>query len=69
MLTLIGPYVQFLTHFVSFDIPEWLLFEQVDDCEQMSIFLGSEKWNTFSKGKDYLNFANKFSMKMVIVDK
>ena len=29
-----GPYVQFLTHFVSFDIPEWLLLEQVDDCEQ-----------------------------------
>ncbi len=28
-----GPYLQFLTHFVSFDIPEWLLLEQVDECE------------------------------------
>ncbi len=26
-------YLQFLTHFVSFDITEWLLLEQVDDCE------------------------------------
>ena len=28
-----GPYLQFLTHSVSFDIPEWLLLEQVDECE------------------------------------
>ena len=33
-----GPYVKFLTHFVSFDIPEWLLLEQVDDGEQLSFF-------------------------------
>jgi len=24
-----------------FDIPEWMLLEQVDDCEQLSIFLAS----------------------------
>jgi len=64
-----GLYLQFLSHFVSFDILEWLLLEQVDDCEQLSIFLDSEKWNTFSKGKDYLDFANKFPMRMIIVDK
>jgi hypothetical protein len=64
-----GPYLQFLTHFVSFDIPEWLLLEQVDDCEQLSIFMGSEKWNIFSKGKEYLDFANKFPMRTAIVDK
>jgi hypothetical protein len=64
-----GPYLQFLTHFVSFDIPEWLLLEQVDDCEQLSIFMGSEKWNIFSKGKEYLDFANKFPMRIAIVDK
>ena len=45
------PYLHFLTHSVSFDIPEWLLLEQVDDCEQLSIFIASEKWNIFSKGK------------------
>ena len=64
-----GPYLQFLTHFVSFDIPEWLLLEHVDDCEQLSIFMASEKWNIFSKGKEYLDFANKFPMRSVIVDK
>ena len=61
--------MQFLTHFVSFDIPEWLLLEQVDDCEQLSVFLDSEKWNNFSKGEDYLDFANKFPMRKVIVNK
>ncbi len=64
-----GPYLQFLTHFVFFDIPEWLLLEQVDDCEQLSIFIPSEKWNIFSKGKENLDFANKFPMRTVIVDK
>jgi hypothetical protein len=52
----------------SFDIPEWLLLEQVDDCEELSIFLGREKWNTFSKVKDYLFFANKFPMRIFFVD-
>ena len=28
-----GSYLQFSTHFVSFDIREWMLLEQVDDCE------------------------------------
>jgi hypothetical protein len=64
-----GLYLQFLTHFVSFDILEWLLLEQVDDSKQLSFFLSSEKWNTFSEGKYYLDFANKFPMRTVIVDK
>ena len=34
-----GSYLQFLTLFVSFNILEWMLFEQVDNCEQMPIFL------------------------------
>jgi len=37
-----GPYLHFLTHYVSFDIHEWMLLEQVDDCEQLSIFLNTE---------------------------
>ncbi len=64
-----GPYLQLLTHFVSFDILEWLVLEQVDDCEHMSIFLDNEKWNNFSKGKGYLDFADKFPMRKVIVNK
>ena len=63
-----GPCLQFLTHFVSFDISEWLLLAQVDDCEQLSNFLGSEKLNTFSKEKYYLDFANKSPMRIVIVN-
>ncbi len=51
------PYLQFLTDFASFDILEWLLLEHVDDCEQLSIFLDKEKWNNFSKGENYLDFA------------
>ena len=54
---------------MSFDISGWLLLEQVDDCEQLSSFLGSKKWITFSKGKDYVDFANKFPRRIVIVDK
>jgi hypothetical protein len=63
-----GPYLQFLTHFVSFDIPERLLLEQVDDCEHLSIFIANEKWNIFFKGKDYLDFGNEFPMRKVIVE-
>jgi hypothetical protein len=54
---------------VSFDILEWLLLVQVDDCEQLSIFWGCEKWNNLSKGKDYLDFGNKFPLRIVIVNK
>jgi hypothetical protein len=61
--------LQFLSHFAFFYIPEWLLLEQVDDCEQLSIFIASEKWNIFSKGKEYFDFANKFPMRTVIADK
>jgi hypothetical protein len=43
-----GQYLQFLFHFVSFHIPEWMLLEQVDDCEQLSIFLNTEKLDVFS---------------------
>jgi len=54
---------------VSFDIPEWLLLEQVDDCEQLSIFLNTEKWIVFSLGKDYLEFVAKYSMMNIVVHK
>jgi hypothetical protein len=64
-----GPYLQFLAHFVSFDIPEWMLLEQVDDCEQLSNFLNTEKWNVFSLGKDYLEFVAKYPMRNTVVYK
>ena len=30
-----GIYLQFLTLFVSFEIQEWMLLDQIDDCEQL----------------------------------
>jgi len=42
-----GPYLQLLTHFVSFDIPEWVLLEQVNDCDEFSIFLKQRKIEFF----------------------
>ena len=64
-----GPYLQSLTHFVSFNILEWMLLEQVDDCEQLSIFLNTEKYNVFSLDKDYLEFVAKFPMRNIVVHK
>ncbi len=64
-----GPYLQFSTHFVSFDILEWMLLEQVDDCEQLSIFLNTEKWDVFSSSKDYLEFVAKYPMRNIVVRK
>jgi len=55
-----GPYLQFLTHFVCFDIIEWMLLEQVDECEHQLFFLSSDKLNNFFKGKRHLYFAVKF---------
>jgi hypothetical protein len=57
-----GPFLQFLTHFVSFDILKWMPLEQDDNCEQLSIFLNTEKWNVFSLGEDYLEFVAKYPM-------
>ena len=64
-----GPYLHFLTHSVSFDVPEWMLLDEVDKCEQLSNFLSSEKLNIISKGKDYLEFVSKYPMRTVIVHK
>jgi hypothetical protein len=34
-----GLYLQFFAHFVGYDVIEWMLLEQVDDCEHLSVFL------------------------------
>ncbi len=44
-----GPYLQFLAHFVRYDIPEWMLLEQVDNCERLYVFLSSDIWAQFSQ--------------------
>ena len=50
---------------MSFAIPEWMLLEQVDNCEQLSIFLGSKKWKVFSMGNDYLECVSKYPMRNI----
>jgi len=52
---------------VSFDILECMLLEQLDDYEQLSIFLSSEEWNVFSLGKDYLEFVAKYPTRNIVV--
>jgi hypothetical protein len=64
-----GLYLQFLTYFINFDTPEWMLLEQVDDCEELTKFLSSEKWTNFSNGKVYLDFVTKYPKRIIIVDK
>jgi len=54
---------------VSFDIPEWMLLEQVYYCEQLYLFQNTEKWNVFSLGKDYLEFVAKYPMRNIVVHK
>jgi len=53
---------------VSFGIPEWMLLEQVDDCEQLSIFINREKLNVFSLGKDYLEYVAKYPIRNIVVN-
>ena len=55
-----GLYLQFLTHFVGYDVPEWMLLEQVDDCEQRSVFLLSDIWAQFSQ--THLMFNSKLGI-------
>ena len=52
-----GLYVQFLTHFIGYDVPEWMLFEKVDDCEHLSVFLSSDVWAQFSETQAYVQFT------------
>ena len=54
---------------MPFDILEWMLLGQVDDCEQLYIFLSSEQLNVFSLGKDYLEFIAEYPMRNMGVHK
>jgi len=63
-----GLYSQFLTYFVNFDTPEWMLLDQVNDCEELSKFLTSQKWTTFFLGKDYLEFVDKYPKRIIVLN-
>jgi hypothetical protein len=64
-----GPYLQFLTHFVGYNVPEWMLLEQVDDCEQLSVFLSSDVWAQFSQTQSYVQFKVKHPARDVDLQK
>jgi hypothetical protein len=64
-----GLYLQFLTYFVNFDTPEWMLLEQIDECEELSKFLDSQKWKTFSQGEIYTRFVEKYPTRNVVINK
>jgi hypothetical protein len=42
-----------------------MLLQQVDDGEQLSIFLSNETSVFFSLGKDYLEFVDKYPMRNI----
>ena len=52
-------YLQFLAHFVGYDIPEWMLLEQVDNCKQLSVFLSSHVWAQYSQTQSYMQFKTR----------
>jgi len=51
-----GLYFQFFTHFVGYDVTEWMLLEQVDDCEQLFVLISSNVWAQFSQTQAYVQF-------------
>ncbi len=61
--------MQFLTYLDNFYTPEWILLEQVGDCEELSKFLSSEKWTTFSIGEVCLEFVNKYPKRIIVINK
>jgi hypothetical protein len=54
-----GPYLQFFTHFVGYNVPKWMSLEQVDDCEQLPVFLSSDVRAQFSQTQPYVQFKTK----------
>jgi hypothetical protein len=44
-----------------------MLLEQVDEWDKLTLFLSGEKWDNFSKGKIFFDFAYKFPTIPVII--
>jgi len=64
-----GLYLQFLTHFVGYIVLEWMLLEQVDDCEQLFVFLASYIWAQFSQTQSYTQFKTRHAARNVNLQK
>jgi hypothetical protein len=46
-----------------------MLLEQVDDCEQLSVFLSSDVWTQFSQTQPYVQFKAKHPARDVDLQK
>ena len=64
-----GLYLQFSTHFVGYDVSEWMLLEQVDDREQLFVFLLSDVWAQFSQSKACVQFKTRHHSRDVDLNK
>ena len=54
-----GLYLQYLTYVVGYDVPKWMLLEQVDDYEQLYVFRSSDVWAKFSQTRAYVLFKTR----------
>jgi hypothetical protein len=64
-----GTYLQFLTYFVGYDVPEWMLLEQVDERRQLFVFLSYDDWEQFSQTQVYVPFKTRHHARDVKLNK
>ena len=57
------------THFVGYDVPERMLLEQVDDCEQVFVFFSLDVWAQFSQTQAYVQFKTRHLARDVDLNK
>ena len=62
-----GPQVQFLTHYVGYEDPEWSLLELLDDTVALDNFLKTDHWASFTATDEYKNFCSKYPQRAVHV--
>ena len=44
---------------MGYDVPRGMLLEQVDDCEQLFVFLSLDVWAQFSQTQSYMQFKTR----------
>ena len=64
-----GMYLQFLTQFDGYDVPEWMLLEQVDDCEQLFVVISLDVWAEFSQTQACVKFKTRHPARDVVLYK
>ena len=62
-----GLQVQFLTHYVGYDVPEWSLLELLDDTVALDNFLTTDRWVSFAQTDQYRAFCEQYPRRTVQV--